>query len=592
MLLQLRIKNFAIVDEAELEFSSGLNIITGETGAGKSILIRALTALAGAKVSSDLIRVGAEQASVSGIFEVSVDHPVVAVLSELGIDPLEQSAGKNQIILRRTLSQKGRSVCYINDCATSTHSLSRVSSLLLDIFGQHENQRLLNACEHYRYLDLFVSDRKVLDQYRETYSAVLKCLSELKEFYSANLERQRDKDYLQFRLGELDELQPSEEDFQELEAAVARQSKIQSWRKAISKSRELIDEGMSGESIARALEMVSKELASVSAAQESISGLVELAETIRSQTEDLSFQINQVYSRLEEEDGESQNSQERLEAYYSLMHKTACRSLPELTAHWHKLQEEVSLAESADQIAAELVMQLKVLVSSLRVTAKELSAARRKAAGKIQKAVQVELADLGMPNARFVAEFSPNARALGLDGDVHSGIPQLEEILPELACFAAHGPEQIQFLLGANLGEACLPLDKAASGGEISRIMLAIKKAMAIDAGTCVMVFDEIDTGISGRIADRVGKKLSELSRMFQVVCISHLPQVAVYADVNMSVRKLTNDQRTISQIIRLSRAADVVDEIAKLLSGPELSSSSRKNAKDLISKAAENKRA
>ncbi len=589
MLVQLNIKNFAIVDEAELEFSTGLNIITGETGAGKSILIKALTTLAGGRVSSDLIRQGADQASISGVFEVSEDHPALARLGELGIE-IHAEDCRPQIILRRTISGKGRSSCYINDCPASFQSLSQISGLLLDIFGQHENQRLLNSSEHHRYLDLFLAQRSALKNYRESWSAVSELFRQITDFHRENQARQRDRDYMEFRLKEFDDLQPTEDEFIQLEASVNRQTQMQNWRNAVSKSQRIVDEGASEESIARAMDQVLRELSHALEAHPQVVGLVDSAKSIRNQLEDFSFGLNQVLSKLENEVEDSGNAQERLDAYYNLIHKTSSRTVGELVGKWNELANEMKLITGADEHLASLLVELKTAVKELEARAKVLSKERRAAAEKIQKSVQSELADLGIPDARFLVEFEqvnrPSADAVILR-DLGQEFAEIAEGLRRLS---AEGAESIQFLLGANKGEACLPLQRAASGGEISRIMLAIKKAMAVDAATCVMVFDEIDTGISGRVADRVGRKLSELAKLFQVLCISHLPQVAVYADVNLSVRKSAGAERTTSRIVKLSKSSEIVDEIATLLSGPELSASSRKNAKDLIAKAEEHK--
>jgi DNA repair protein RecN (Recombination protein N) len=589
MLVQLNVKNFAIVDEAELEFSPGLNIITGETGAGKSILIKALTTLAGGRVNSDLIRHGADQASITGIFEVSEDHPALNRLGELGIE-MDADDSRPQIILRRTISQKGRSSCYINDCPTSIQSMSQISGLLLDIFGQHENQRLLNPSEHHRYLDLFLVQRNVLKNYRESWSVVSDLFRQVNEFHRKNQARQRDRDYMEFRLKEFEDLQPTEDEFFHLEASVNRQTQMQNWRNAVSKSQRIIDEGASEESIARAMDYVMRELSHALEAHPQVAELVESAKSISSQLEDFSFSLNQVLSKLENEVEDSGNAQERLDAYYGLIHKTSSRTVTDLVGKWTELACEMKLITGADEHLTGLLVELKAAVKELESRAKALSKERRAASEKIQKSVQGELADLGIPDARFLVEFEPVLRPSADAAILNDLGSEFAEIAERLRKLSADGAESIQFLLGANKGEACLPLQKAASGGEISRIMLAIKKAMAVDAATCVMVFDEIDTGISGRVADRVGRKLSELAKLFQVLCISHLPQVAVYADVNLSVRKSAGAERTTSRIVKLSKSSEIVDEIATLLSGPELSASSRKNAKDLIAKAEENK--
>ena len=598
MLNQLHINGLAIIESLKIDFSRGFNVITGETGAGKSILIKALNLLLGAKASVDAVRHGREAASVSGQFLLPANHKVTACLESYGI-PLElsgnQEAGNElqTIIVRRVISAKGRSQAWINDTPVTSGTLREFADALIDVFAQHENHKLLDSDGHLAVLDQFLDDRTLTIKVEAAWRVVAESTSALKKLVSDLALKQRDADYLSFRCEELRKFHPSVEECEKTRNFCDQARHNTYLVSSLRKAAAVIDEGSGDSSIERALREAGRVLQQAASKVPSLQTLADQAFAVAEKASELSFAVGQELSNADTNEDDVDAAQARLAGYQGLFRKMSVLDVESLVAAWGRMEEEVRFIESAAKDAAELFTKIERAIATYKDEAGLLTAARKFAAEKASKAVGKELSELAMKDSRLEVEFISAISAHGVGGDG----PDLaclgeamakrwrEKILPQFSGVSATGAERVQLLLSANPGEPALPLHKVASGGEVSRIMLALKKALAMGADTCILVFDEIDTGISGRVADIVGRKLAELSKGFQVICISHLPQVAAYADSHFLVHKFGASNRTESTITRLDGEASRT-EIARLLSGDEVTESSLAHAATLLKKA------
>jgi DNA repair protein RecN (Recombination protein N) len=591
VLSQLSIQGLAIIDALTIDFTSGFNVITGETGAGKSILIKALGLLLGAKASPETVRRGRDAATVSGTFEVPPSHRCLGVLEQYGI-PVEAegkgAAARCPLLVRRTVNAKGRSLAWINDVPVTAHVLREFAGSLIDVFGQHENLKLLEPSQHVEYIDLFLKDKALATSYRATWESAQQQVHALTELIDAVRSRRRDADYLAFRCDELRKFAPTREDFDELNALCQRSTHMLTLAGGIEKAQACLDGGGDGEPLSRPLWEVGKILARLEPFSADLAPLAAEASALASRVDDLSFQVGKAASGLDVDENDLEAAQSRIAGYQELFRKLAVPDVDALAAEQARLEADLQSLESS---AVEVEDRLKALGKTcvlLTEQAAKLSKARGVATAAIKKRIELELHELAMPGATMGVELLPVTRAIpaldvALFGD--EAVRLWGFAAEALTALGEQGAERAQLMLSANKGEALLPLQKIASGGEVSRIMLALKKALAAGGDTSILVFDEIDTGISGRVADVVGRKLRELGDSFQVICISHLAQVAAYAEMHFLVHKFGKGERTESTITPLS-AKDSEKEIARLLSGDEVTKTSLANARALIDKA------
>ncbi len=588
MIQRLHIQGMAIIEELEIDFSSGFNVITGETGAGKSILIRALSFLLGHKVGPDMIRKGFEQATVTGEFYLRNDHEALNYLETVGI-PCEKNPDGSLVIVRRQVNSKGRASAWANDTPITSSTVKELGLNLVDIFGQHDNQKLMRPEFHLSYLDKFLENKGLVPSYRERYRKCIAKVRQIEETLSNFMSGRKDLDYHLFRLQELEAFAPGVDDFKEVKELTETSRASVALKEGLGQVLSNFEND--GQSLNSVLWDSVKKLGRLND-KLSISELVALrgrAESLASEVDTFSYDVSRLLTSLEVDESKIEEAHKRVFGYQELFRKHGAREVEELVGIQDKLKRDCL---SQEDLALNLQKELESLVKEaeeLSQSAKTLSNQRLKAANRIKKAVESELSELAMPGVLFDVLWEETE---GKDWDLDfSGLDnkRLVQLSTELCGYLKNlGPdgfEQVEFMLAANPGEPLLPLLKVASGGELSRIMLALKKALVADADTCVLVFDEIDTGISGRVADVVGKKMNDLSKAFQVLCISHLPQVAVYADSHFLVKKESKAKRTESTIVKLSRE-DSTAEIARLLSGSEVSKAGLANARALMDKA------
>jgi len=587
---KIQVSGMAIIEKLEIEFGAGFNVITGETGAGKSILIKALSFLLGHRAHVDLIRKGFDQATVNAEFVLHPEHEAVGFLKEKGL-PFEESE-EISLLVRRAINQKGRTSAWINDVSISQSALKELGLSLVDIFGQHDHQKLLKPEFHLSYVDLFLEEG-CLRHYQDLFSKVKNQINQLDEKIHRFVGGQKDLDYFQYRLRELEELSPSVEDYQRIKDLSETSRGSLEITQALTESIQNLEEDNAG--VNRVLWETSKKIGRLNQKikSESLSKLQSQIEQAASEVDTICFEMNQLLSLYSVDEQNIEQAEKRIFEYQQQMRKHGVRSVEELMGSYQKLKTDCLSTEDLEKQIEEELRECTKRTQEVREFAKALSKKRLKTGLKIKHSVERELSELAMPGIVFdIAwqDVEQNDRDLSRILSGNSRLSSLAQQLDELWMnLSPQGFERAEFLLASNPGEPLLPLMKIASGGELSRMMLALKKALIADAETCLLVFDEIDTGISGRVADVVGKKMKELASTFQILCISHLPQVAVFADnhflVKKEVGKKAGEVRTESTIVKLTREQSAA-EIARLLSGSELSKAGLANAKALIAKA------
>lgn len=553
MLELLHIENIAIIERADIEFGRGFNALTGETGAGKSIVIDALGAVLGQRTSRELIRTGAEKAFVSAAFgDVPAELPGLA---ENGLAPEEDGT----LLLQRELYGDGKNVCRVSGRPVTVAQLRRIGASLLNIHGQHDGQQLLDEEQHLIYLDRFGRVEEELDAYRTRYDAWRATRREMDALRMDEAEKARRVDMLRHQIGELEraDLQEGEE-----EALLARRNILRNGEKfisAISEADVCLNGGDEGLGAVSAIKEAEDALRSLRSLGDAFITLSDRLEALRCEAYDLAETIRDKKDEFDFSPQELDAVESRCDQLYRLKKKYGS-SVEEMLAYLERSREELDRIEYADDRLTQLEQKLKAQEKAARDAAKTLSEKRRAAAKELEARISRELSELDMPKLRFSIDF------------------QGKEL-------AEDGTDTVAFLMSANVGEALRPIQKIASGGELSRIMLALKNVLAEQDSVMTMVFDEVDTGVSGRAAQRVAEKLAKLSRARQVLCVTHLPQLTAMADVHFGVEKGEENGRTLTRVRLLDRAARRA-EIARMSGGDHPSETMLTGAEELLSAA------
>lgn len=582
MLSRLEISNLAIIEKLSIDFSKGFNVLTGETGAGKSILIKGLQILLGNKIGPEIIRNGADSAAVTGLFEVECTHASSRILAEFGISNFES----NQILIRKVLPRKGRAQTWINDTLVTSAAVKKIGGTLIDIFGQNESSKLLDPSKHVYMLDEFVAKKCLLD-YSTKYQAVEESFLQLESLIHSYENVYKKADYLSYRKAEFDDFSPSADDYHEVLSSSAELNKRSKQKEVVIRFSDLLNaqDGLISkiadfEAMLPRLESfdlkLMKSLPSIGDLKQEIENSGYVAEKWLSESQDLDEKRDVVEARISK--------------YQDFLRKTNTASVDELVDYRDEIEKDLLSILVLEKDISGLIDDLPQVVSELAAADKRLKKERKRVATNICRDVAKELAELAMSGVTISVEFiKSNSR-------VKVGAPSfLDErnqglLLSEVenfSEFSEYGREKPVIYLSSNPGELAKPLEKVASGGEVSRIMLALKRVLVSGGEACVLVFDEIDSGISGDVADKVGKKLKSLTSSFQIICISHLAQVASYADKHFKVSKSQRDQRTYTSIEPLSEK-DSTQEIARIMSGEDVTGTSIVHAKSLKKKARE----
>ncbi len=554
MLLKLKIENIAIIENAEIDFDTGLNVLTGETGAGKSIIIDSINAVLGERTSRELIRTGAETAKVSALYS-DVSLAVNEKLLEFDIEAQQDRT----LLLQRSISLDGRNLCRINGSPATVSMLKSIAGELINIHGQHDNQALLSPEGHYRFIDSIAGNAAVLQSYREAYSHLCSLEKELAALNMDETEKSRKLDLLNYQINELEtsRLQIGEHD-----ELTARRSLFINSEKVIGSLREAYaavngtEEGIGAQ---QQLEFTANCIDSASAYY---TDLEKTAENIRNISYDLAEYAIDIRNALDVLDYDPQDLaqiEERLDTIYRLSRKYGSDE-EEMLAFLDRAINEKNKIEFSEKRTFELQNEIINTRNRVKAFAADLSESRMKASAVFTESIKAELNFLDMPDVNFIVE--------------------RVDVPPNM-----NGADLIEFLISANAGEVPKPIAKIASGGELSRIMLAIKNVLSVcdDVGT--LIFDEIDAGVSGRAAQKVAMKLKQVSKGRQVICVTHLAQIAALADSHMLISKSVNGGKTYTQV-------DVLNldgrkrELARIIGGLNITELQLKSAQEMLEEA------
>jgi len=551
MLQLLHIENIAVIEEADITFDTGFNALTGETGAGKSIVIDAIGAVLGQRTSRDLIRTGANKASVSAVFSAV---PAMEVLSECGI-----SAEDGELLLQREIYGEGKNACRVNGKPVTVAQLRRIGAGLLNIHGQHDGQLLLDEENHGQYLDSFGGVEGYLDTYRECYRIMEETRRKIRALQMDEAEKERRLDSLRFQIDELERAKLKSGEEEELKARREMLRNSEKYMSAIQGGVWFLSGGDEGGGAVSALREAAAALSSVRNLGERFGDLHDRLEQLRSEAYDIEETLRDMESELEFSPQELDALEERDHQLYRLKKKYGA-TVEDMLAYLDQCREELDRINFAGDTLARLEKELVKERQQVMRSASLLSDARKAAASDLELRIQDELRQLDMPKVRFAICF--------------------EEKEPDES-----GIDVIRFLMSANVGEELKPIHRIASGGELARIMLALKNVLAENETIGTMVFDEVDTGVSGRAAQKVAEKLAQVSRVKQVLCVTHLPQLAAMADTHFSVEKGERAGRTYTRVLNLDRQQRR-EELARLTGGAQITGAMLAGAEELIAGA------
>lgn len=562
MLRELRIKNFVLIEELSLEFGEGLNILTGETGAGKSILIDAISGVLGEKMSTDMIRTGCDRAVIEGVFDLGDSSSVKALLEDAGID------SDQELVLRRELFASGKGRCFANATQIPVAKMKEVSDFLMDIHGQNEHQNIVRISAHRELLDSFGKNRDLVDSIGKLHSELQSIRESIESSEMDEKEKARRTEYLSFAIKEIDDAKlrrNEEEELKEEETILSNAEKIFS---QINSSSTILrgDDG-----VLPRLKKAEQALSSVSEMDPLISQNLDSLRQAVYLLDDCATFLRSYESNIDFSTERINSVEERLSLISSLKKKYG-GSIEEVLQYAEKSRAELEAITSSDERIEKLKDEFKNKVREAKDVALRLSERRIEAAQELEARVMSELTDLNMAGTVFRVSIK---REVDPNGDI--------EYESKRYVLYPHGIDRVEFLLAANQGENLHELRKVASGGEMSRIMLALKKVILADDIVDSLIFDEVDTGISGKTAEIVGKKLKSLAVSRQILVVTHLPQIAAMSDVHFVVHKEKTGERTQTRVKKLSRQ-EKVNEVARMLAGEQITDLSKKHAEEMVS--------
>lgn len=521
MLKQLHIENIAVVEKCTIELEPGFNVLTGETGAGKSIIIDSLGAALGARVPRDLIRSGAKQARVSALF-TNVRSEAVAAASEMGLE-----AEDGVFLLQRELSAEGKSVCRVNGAPATAGMVRELSKYLLDIHGQHDNQQLMNPENHYHFIDLLAENGELRQRYEAAYRDYCDISRKIKASVVDEAEKQRKTELLGYQINELEAACVKPGEWAELKARSSRLANAERILRALTAAGEALSGGEEGVGAAALTAGAAQSLQEVSAFAPELSTLAERLSGLRYELEDVLAEVCSASAAMDMQPDELEQVEERLDVLYRLSRKYG-ETEEAMLAFLEQAKQELDSITYSEEYLKRLEAERETRKEALLEISKILTAVRKQTAQQLVARVTEELLALNMPNVSF-------------------------KVSMESTPLNSNGGDRIEFLISTNPGEPPRPIAKIASGGELSRIMLAIKNVLADKDGVDTMIFDEVDAGISGRTARQVGKKLRETAGSRQVVCVTHLAQIAAQAGTHFLIEKAVEGGRTYTSVTKLS---------------------------------------
>jgi DNA repair protein RecN (Recombination protein N) len=571
MLTHLRITDFALLDDVEIDFEPGFNVLTGETGAGKSLLVEAVALLRGGRASADVVRAGAEEARVEAVFEPPHGPAADALkerLARAGIDPAEEG-----LIVRRVIGRSGRGRVYINNTLSTAAALSDVAGVLIELAGQHEHQTLGDPARHLQILDAFgglEADGAQLSKMAEAHARLVRAAEALTAATLDERARAEREEFLRFQLKELDEarLEAGEDERLKLE-----RERLRAAEKLGTAARHGEDALYSREgAIIEELGAVGRELGELQRIDPALGSAAKQIEEARLLLEDAAHDLRRYADALAADPERLAEVEDRLHLVGKLLRKHQAQSAAELVERRDRLQAELAELGSHEERRARLQAELEAARGEAAKRAEALSTARKKAARTLATKVEAALGELGMAGARLQPVVSPLPAR---EGDERALLFDERRVAPS-------GWDRVEFLLAANPGEEPRPLHRVASGGELSRIMLALKRILSRADEVATYVFDEVDAGIGGAVADVVGRQIRAVAAEKQVVCITHLAQIAAYADAQFRVEKGAVKGRVHTVVRRLDAEARK-DEIARMIGGAKITPKARAHAEEML---------
>ena len=535
MITTLHIKNIGIIDDLSIELGEGFNVLTGETGAGKTLIIDAINVISGGRFSKEMIRKGENYSFI----EMNLYLPENPIAIE------------NNIIVSREIHTNGRNSCKINGRLVTLTELKEFMNNIIDIHGQNDNQKILNSKYHIKYLDNFIGDRiaDIKEKYRALYKKHIEIKKELKANLGDDKEKQRKLDLLQYQFDEIDSANLKENEEEELE----EQRKIFMNSEKIGKALNQADMSLGEGAIDKINEAI-KAVEKISDLDKKYEDTLCQLKGVYYEVQELSRDISSLNSDMYFDENERNEIEERLDLIFSLKRKYG-NSIKEILDYKENVENEIERINNLETYNEELKTELQKLENEMQELALKMHEIRVNVANELNIKINKELADLEMPNARFITNINKTD-------------------------FNKNGIDEIEFFISTNIGEDSKPLAKIASGGEMSRIMLAIKTVLANTDSTPVLIFDEIDTGISGNAAKSVGEKLKIIGKSHQVLCITHQPSIAAKGDVNFYINKDSQDGRTFTKVRKLSEE-EIINEVARIANG-EITEIARKHALEL----------
>ncbi len=551
MLKHLFVSNYALIDQLEMEFHNGLNLLSGETGSGKSIIVDALGLLLGSKASPEMVRTGSDRTSVSGIFQIFKLPPLSRFLESQGVE-----ANDEELILKREVTREGKSRAFINHQPITVGTLKLLSRWLVDIHGQNEQQALTEAEAQLGLLDEFAENQGLLEELATLAQRLSEIQAKRGALEHSEEEQNRLIDLLSFQEKEIElaQLKPGED-----EALNVEHRLLANATKLFEAANEIYALLYESETAAnRTLSMAERGLESIAKIDEKLAGNLEQLRSARIQLEDVALNIRDYLKKIDISPSRLQQVESRMAEIEKLRRKYGS-SVSEILKFRDHVARQLQAIEHRDEELESLKEQMSHLNQTYQSKAKTLSDRRKRAAQQLEKALENELKELAMERTRFKIEFSRSPVE-----------------------FSASGLDAVEYLVSPNLGEALKPLARIASGGEISRLMLALKTITHTNSKVKTMVFDEVDAGIGGRTAEILGRKLKSLAQRNQILCVTHLPQIASFADHHYFIEKVEQEGRTVTRVEHLADE-DRINELARMLSGVKITDAVKKHARELL---------
>ena len=565
MLISLQIKDYALIENINVEFGKGLNIITGETGAGKSILIDALGLILGNRAVTEVVRKGAQKSVIEGIFDVTKNKKVEKLLSENEIEFLDE------LIVRREVSVKGSNRCFINDTPVQLSLIKEIGELLVDLHGQHEHQSLLRTETHIEMLDDFGDYQNIINEFREIINRLNDRISNLNDLRKKEKSLKEKNELYEFQIKEIDAVAPLENEDEQIEEEL---NILENAEKLLELTNGIYDRLYdSDENLYDALGHVKNDLEQLTFIDKSFISVDESFNSALSLLSEIAQNIRSYRDKIDLDPERLDFMRERLNAIKLLIKKYG-GSLKAVLEHREKIGTEYDFSSNFE----EKIKDLETEINKLRFDAGEkallINQKRRDVSKEIKSGIEAALKNLGISDSNFEVRIANNNPAANSEKYL---IAKNQKYV-----FDSNGIDEIEFYISTNIGEDPKPLAKVASGGEVSRIMLALKTILAKNDKLPLLIFDEIDTGVSGRIAQKVGETLKSLSEFHQIIAITHLPQIAALSKNHYAVFKTKENDRVVSSIRKLDDK-EKIEEVAKLMSGDQVTESALKGAKELM---------